>query len=39
MAQVNMAEREVISQMFAGGHSRKPIAERLGRSIEIGQLS
>jgi transposase, IS30 family len=31
MAQLNMEEREVISQMFAAGHSRKAIAERLGR--------
>lgn len=31
MAQLNMEEREVISQMFAAGHSRKAIAARLGR--------
>lgn len=31
MAQLNMEEREVISQMFAAGHSRKAIAQRLGR--------
>lgn len=31
MAQLSMEEREVISQMFAAGHSRKAIAARLGR--------
>lgn len=31
MAQLSMEEREVISQMFAAGHSRKSIAARLGR--------
>jgi IS30 family transposase len=31
MAQLSMEEREVISQMFAAGHSRKAIAQRLGR--------
>jgi len=31
MAQLIMEEREVISQMFAAGHSRKAIAARLGR--------
>lgn len=31
MAQLSMEEREVISQLFAAGHSRKKIAERLGR--------
>jgi IS30 family transposase len=31
MAQLIMEEREVISQMFAAGHSRKAIAVRLGR--------
>lgn len=31
MAQLNMEEREVISQMFAAGHPRKAIAARLGR--------
>jgi len=31
MAQLSMEEREVVSQMFAAGHSRKAIAERLGR--------
>jgi len=28
MAQLSMEEREVISQMFAAGHSRKAIAAR-----------
>jgi IS30 family transposase len=32
MAQLSMEEREVVSQMFAAGHSRKAIAARLGRS-------
>lgn len=32
MAQLSMEEREVISQLFAAGHSRKAIAERLGRA-------
>lgn len=32
MAQLSMEEREVISQMFAAGESRKAIAARLGRS-------
>lgn len=31
MAQLSMEEREVISQMFAAGHSRKAIAARLSR--------
>ena len=31
MAQLSMEEREVISQMFAAGHSRQAIAARLGR--------
>src|SRR5690349_14897528 len=31
MTQLNMEEREVISQMFAAGHSRQAIAERLRR--------
>ena len=32
MAQLSMEEREVVSQLWAAGHSRKAIAERLGRS-------
>jgi IS30 family transposase len=32
MAQLNMVERETVSQMWAAGHSRKAIAERLGRN-------
>jgi len=32
MAQLNMEEREVISQLFAAGHSRKEIAARLCRA-------
>ena len=32
MAQLNMREREIVSQLWAAGHSRKAIAERLGRS-------
>ena len=32
MAQLNMHEREIVSQLWAAGHSRKAIAERLGRS-------
>lgn len=32
MAQLSMEEREVISQMVAAKHTRKAIAERLGRS-------
>jgi len=32
MAQLSMEEREVVSQMFAAGHARKEIADRLGRS-------
>ena len=31
MAQLSMEERETLSQMWAAGHSRKVIAERLGR--------
>ena len=31
MAQLSMEEREVVSQLWAAGHSRKAIAERLGR--------
>jgi len=30
MAQLNMVERETVSQMWSAGHSRKAIAERLG---------
>jgi IS30 family transposase len=32
MAQLSMEEREVVSQMWAAGHSRKAIAIRLGRA-------
>jgi len=32
MAQLNMVECETVSQMWAAGHSRKAIAEQLGRS-------
>jgi IS30 family transposase len=32
MAQLSMEEREVVSQMFVAGHSRKAIAARLGRA-------
>jgi IS30 family transposase len=32
MAQLSMREREIVSQLWASGHSRKAIAERLGRS-------
>lgn len=32
MAQLSMNEREIVSQMWAGGSSRKAIAEHLGRS-------
>jgi IS30 family transposase len=32
MAQLSMEEREVVSQMWSAGHSRKAIAQRLGRS-------
>jgi IS30 family transposase len=32
MAQLNMREREIVSQLWAAGNSRKAIAERLGRS-------
>ncbi len=32
MAQLSMEEREIVSQMFASGHSQKAIAERLGRA-------
>jgi IS30 family transposase len=32
MAQLSMEEREVVSQMFAAGHARIEIAERLGRA-------
>jgi len=32
MAQLSMREREIVSQLWAAGHSRKAIAERLGRS-------
>jgi transposase, IS30 family len=31
MAQLSMEEREVVSQLWAAGHSRKAIAKRLGR--------
>ena len=32
MAQLSMEERETVSQMWSAGHTRKRIAERLGRS-------
>lgn len=32
MAQLNIVERETVSQMWSAGHSRKSIAERLGRN-------
>lgn len=32
MAHLNMEERETVSQMWSAGHSRKAIAERLGRN-------
>ena len=32
MAQLSMREREIVSQLWAAGHRRKAIAERLGRS-------
>lgn len=32
MPQLSMQEREIVSQLWATGHSRKAIAERLGRS-------
>jgi transposase, IS30 family len=31
MAQLSMQEREIVSQLWVAGHSRKAIAERLGR--------
>jgi IS30 family transposase len=32
MAQLSMQEREIVSQLWAAGHSRKAIAQRLGRN-------
>jgi IS30 family transposase len=32
MAQLSMEEREAVSQLWAAGHSRKEIAQRLGRN-------
>ena len=32
MAQLSMQEREMVSQLWAAGHNRKAIAERLGRN-------